>query len=1025
MRKLFKVAGIPAILREKSFSYRKLCLLLVFIAITSLSYSQGIQVSGTVSDENGEPLPGVTVLQKGGNVFATTDSAGSYIIKLPASGELIFSLVGFVRKEVAVSREGILNITLSADVKTLEDVVILGFGQSQKRIAQTGAIASVSGTELKQSPAANVMNALAGRLPGLVSVQRTGEPGKDSPSLFIRGRASLNTASTPLVTIDGVQRDYQAISLLDVNEIENITILKDASATALYGVKGANGVIIVTTRMGKTGKPKINVTVERAHSKAVELPKFLDAYQTVLLYNEAYKNDNPAVAQPYYSAEAVEAFRTGSDPMRYANVDYVDALLKPAQDLRANFNITGGSEMAKYFVNIGYLDQGGIYNAEKNDEYDPNARYKRYNFRSNIDITFDEDFSIGLKLNGSVQNINRPYRSIADIFYTALTISPTVPISYPIGYYAFDGQTASPFWVVNQSGYAQEYNSALSGMLTATRKLDFITEGLSIKGNYSFDGYYNNSLLRNKEVPYARYIGSGDFNDPANYTLLRSHIPLSAPTSSFTQNRNIWMDMSLNYLRRMGNHEVSGLLLANRTQAVAAVAGQSATNAIPYVSQGLVLRAVYNFKDKYFAEFNAGYNGTDNFSPDKRYGFFPAFSAAWLLTKEKFLENTFLDHLKLRVAYGLTGDDQIPGRRWLFYSEYVNSGSYPYGASLQNVTATLEGAMANRNVSWQISAKTNVGLELKVLQNKLGLNIDLFHEYRYNQLIFPNSVPGILGMTGSNLPPINEGKVENKGFEVELTYNNNVGALSYFLNVNTALARNKIIFMDEEPKKYPWLQRTGRPIGQYFGYTAIGFFQNEEDIQNSPTQFGNVVPGDLKYKDLNEDGIIDGNDMGYIGKGNVPELFYGISGGVNWKNFDISFLFQGAGESYRNNTGAGYWEFFNGGKVTEAHLGRWTPETAATATYPTLHSVRNSNNHRESTFYLENVSYVRLKNAEIGYTINKPRITRNLGFNSARIYVNGQNLYTWADTVFDPELTGSTTTYPVLRSFNFGLALNF
>jgi TonB-linked SusC/RagA family outer membrane protein len=1009
---------------QRKFTWLLLLTSLLFIAP---AYAQNISISGKVTDAMGEIIPGVSIKLKGTTIGQVTNSEGNYSLNIPATGgTLVFSSVGFLEQEIQVSKQSVVNVKLVADSKAMDEVVVLGFGQSQKKIAQTGAIASVSGTQLKQSPTANVMNALAGRLPGLVSVQRSGEPGRDDPSLFIRGRASLNTASTPLVTIDGVQRDFKAISLLDVNEIENITILKDASATALYGVKGANGVIIVTTKMGKIGKPQINLTLEKAVSTAVELPNFLDSYQTAQLYNEGYKNDNPNSTQPYYSATALEAFRTGSDPLRYANVDYVKELLKPGLETRANFNITGGGAQARYFVNVGYLDQGGIYNAEKNKDYNPNATYKRYNFRSNVDIDFDENFSIGLKLSGSIQNISRPNGSVANIFITALTVSPTTPIKYPTGYYSYDGQQANPFWFLNESGYVEEYNSALSGMLTATHKLNFITQGLSVKGNYSFDGLYNNSLVRSKEVPYATYKGSGDFNDPANYTYLKTNIPLSAPTGAFSQNRNIWMDASLNYQRKFGNHDVSGLLLANRTQIVNAVVSASATNAIPLVSQGLVMRAVYNYKYKYFVEFNAGYNGTDNFSPNKRYGFFPAVSAAWLLSEEKFLKgNSLIDYLKIRATYGLTGDDQITGRRWLFFSEYANNGSYGYGTTLQNIAAITEGAMANRNVSWQIARKTNLGLELKMFKSKLGLNLDLFHEHRYNQLIMPNTVPGILGVSGNNLPPINEGKVENKGFELELTHNNRIGSLSYFLNVNASFARNKILFMDEAPKQYQWLQTTGRPIGQYYGYTAIGFFRSVEEINNSPTQFGTVIPGDLKYKDLNSDGVIDGNDMGYIGGSNVPEVYYGLSGGINWKNLDVSFLLQGAANSFRNNAGIGYWEFFNGGKVTEAHLGRWTPETAETATYPAMHSVRNSNNHRQSTFFLEDVSYVRLKNFEIGYTFKDVKLTKTRGFSSVRVYANGQNLYTWSDSVFDPELTGATNTYPTMRTFNFGTAVSF
>lgn len=1021
--------------REFSFFVIKLCLLFPFCCTTMLVLGSNTliyelqqnktgYVSGVVLDENREPVIGASVIVKGGSNGTITDIDGKFSLNVKAGDVLVISFLGYSTQEIVAVTGEQYTIRLESDTKALEEVVVLGFGQTQKKIAQTGSIATVSSIELKQSPTANVMNALAGRLPGLVTMQRTGAPGQDAPTLYVRGRASLNTSSTPLVTIDGVQREYEAISLLDVNEIENITILKDASATALYGVKGANGVIIVTTKKGTAGKPKINISQETAFSNVVALPKFLDSYNTAILYNEAYKNDNPNATTVPYDEVALEAFRTGSDPLRYANVDYIDELLKTGVETRTNFSISGGDKQVKYFVNVGALNQGGNYNAEKNDLYDANARYKRYNFRSNIDVDFNEQFSIGLKLNGAIQDISRPNATVQNIFITALTVSPTTPIKYPTGYYSYDGQQANPFWFLNTSGYAEEYNSALSGMLTASHKLDFITKGLSIKGNYSFDGKYNSTLVRSMEVPYATYKGYGDYNDPENYTYLKTNIPLSAPKPTFSQIRSIWMDFSLNYQRTFGDHDVSALLLANRTQRV--LTSQSttdATNTIPFVSQGLVMRAVYSYKYKYFTEFNAGYNGTDNFSPDNRYGFFPALSLGWAISEENFLKDvSFLDLLKLRASYGLTGDDQITGRRWLFYSEYLQSGSYLYGATLQSTAAIIEGAMANRDVSWQKSQKSNLGLELKLFNSRIGLTADVFYEYRYDQLIASGTVPGIIGVDQANLPMLNSGKVENKGFEIELTHNNNIGKVNYFLNANFSFARNKIIYMDETPPAHEWLAKTGRSIGQQYGYTWIGFFEDEDDIANSPTQFGNVIPGDLKYADLNVDGVIDENDMGAIGGSTVPEIYYGFSGGFNWNNFDISFLFQGAANGYRNNAGVGYWEFFNGGKVTEAHLGRWTPETASTATYPALHSVRNSNNHKQSTFYQEKTDYLRLKNIEIGYTFRKVNF---IGISSIRLYGNGQNLYTWSNTVFDPELTGETYAYPIMRVFNVGLNVAF
>ncbi len=983
-------------------------------------------ISGTVIDSvSSLPISNVTVSVQGSPIATKTDENGRYSISAPPQAVLLFSSVGYKGQSIAVEGEAVIDVIMIATYEGLEEVVVLGFGQTQKKIAQTGSVASISSKELRQSPVANITNALAGRLPGLVTLQRGGEPGSDSPLLYIRGTATFNN-SNPLVTIDGVQKDYESIRLLDPNEIENITILKDASATALYGVKGANGVIIVTTKRGELGVPKINVSVESAVQDLVRIPEFLDAYSNAVLANEAYRNDFPESTVPLYSDEALEAFRTGSDPLRYPNVDWLGELTKLGVQNKGNFNISGGSKLAKYFVNIGYVDQGGTYRATKNEEYDPNARFQRYNFRSNVDIDFNDDFAVGLSLFGAIEDKTRPRFTQADIFWTGISVPPdATAIKYPLGYYGVgkNGEN-NVFWLLNENGYVQEFNSSLSGMLSVSRKLNFITEGLTLKGNYSFDGYFNNNLSRTEASLRLQYKGAGDFDDIDSYNIIGEDIPLSAPSSSFRQNRDVWMDVSLNYQKTMGGHSISALLLANRTQKVLG-------NQVPFVSQGLVSRLVYDYRSRYFAEINAGYNGTDNFAKRRRYGFFPAVSAGWVLSNESFLANQrTVNHLKLRGSYGLTGNDQLGARRWLFISEYVAGGGYPYGSSLAWLPGIQEGAMANEDISWEMSRKANLGLEVQFFNNLVGLNVDVFKEHRYDILITRNSIPGIIGMPSNLLPPANMGKVDNKGFEVEVTHKHNLNwgsGVSYFLNGNASFSRNKIVFMDEPLQPYPWQQRTGLAIGQLYGLKNIGFFESVEDISNSPTHFGRVMPGDLKYADLNDDGVIDDTDLAPIGRSVVPEIFFGISGGLSYKGLDISFLLQGAGNSYRQIVGPGFYEFFQGGKTNSWHLGRWTPETAATATYPRLHYGGSLNNHRNSTFSMENTSYMRLKNVEIGYTFKDVSFFRTNGFDNLRVYATGMNLYTWSKVrQFDPEnYNGYGAVYPPMRIFNFGLAVNF
>lgn len=982
---------------------------------------QDVVITGTVRDDLDEPIAGATVMLKGTTTGITTDSLGRFRIAVPEKGGvLVVSMVGFAPQELPVGTQLVVDVKLKAENGSMGEVVVLGFGQKQTKVAQTASISSISSKELKQSPTANLTNALAGRLPGLITLQRSGEPGNDAAQLFIRGRASFN-GTNPLVTIDGIQKDYGAIAQLDVNEIESVTILKDASATALYGVKGANGVIIVTTKRGEAGTPQINMSVESAVQSPVSLPKFLNSYEYATLANEAYRNDNPN-NPPLYGQEALDAYRDGSRPLLYPNVDWFKEIMKPGSQTRANFNLSGGSKVARYFVNVGYVDQGGVYRAAENKLYDPNANFKRYNFRSNVDIDFNKDFTIGLSLYGAIEDKKNPNFSDADIFWTLLQVPPNYgPVKWPNGLYAQGNDVLNPIWLLNESGYAQSFNSSLSGMLTATHKLDFITKGLSIKGNYSFDGYFRNSLTRIARSRTSKY-NIGYFEDPSSYTYFYEDIPLQAPSSSYTQNRDVWMDMSINYQRSFGHHNVTALLLANRTQRVLG-------NQVPFVSQGLVARAVYNYRNKYFAELNGAYNGTDNFAKKNRYGFFPAVSAGYVLSREQFMEAIpAINMLKIRGSYGLVGNDQFAGRRWPFISEYNVSAGYVFGETLSNgIGGISEGAMANPDVTWEIAAKSNIGVELGLWKDLITLKADYFDEKRRDILISRNTVPGVIGASGATLPAVNWGKINNRGFELELGHKNQIGKLTYFVNANITQAKNKIIFMDEAPTAHPWQRLTGRPISQLYGLTSIGFFQSQEDIDNSPTQYGNVIPGDIKYADLNGDGIIDNNDEGIIGRSNSPEMFYGVSGGVTWKGFDVSFLFQGAAGAYRPIQGTGMWEFFQGGKVSDIHLGRWTPETAATATYPALHYGASANNFRFSSFFMDNAGYLRLKNAELGYTFKNVRITKDKGFNSIRVYANGINLLTWTKArLLDPEnFSGYGAVYPPTRVINFGLSVRF
>ncbi len=990
--------------------------------------TQNRTVTGKVTDEKKIPLAGVTVAVKGSDAATATDSNGNYSIELKAEQRvLIFSFTGFEVKEVEISSETVVNVVLILKNDVLEKVVVLGFAQTQKKIAVTGSTSSIGTKELLQSPVSNITNALAGRLPGLITIQRSGEPGQDASTLFIRGVSTMNSQA-PLVTIDGVQKNYSAINTLDPNEVENITILKDASATALYGVKGANGVIIITTRRGKIGKPLINVSASTAIQTPANLPEFLDAYQWATLYNEAYLNENPNSTTVPYSAQALEAFRTGSDPYKYPNVNWLDETLKPASQNILNFNISGGVKGVRYFVNVGYTDQDGLFKTEPHDRYDPKFEFRRYNFRSNIDIDFSDDFSIALNLFGGIEDRNKPSQATSTIFSFITATPPTAfPVKFPIGMYAAGTssgipQKVNPLWRINDLGYSEEFNSTLSGMLSARHKLNFITQGLSAKVNFAFDGYFINTLTRTAQTRTAIYKGSGDYKDPNSYTYAQQDIPLAAPAASFTQNRDTWLDISLNYDRSFGTHQVTALLLANRQQQVRG-------GTIPFVSQGLVGRLAYNYKNRLFAEFNAGYSGTDNFAKGQRYGFFPAVSAAWIILKNA----SIVEFLKIRASHGMSGNDQLSGRRWLFVPQYTTGTTYLFGETLTSVPGYQEGPMANEFVTWEKSMRSNIGLELNLFRNSLlTLNTDFFYEKRTDILVTSSQVPGIVGVAPADLPPGNFGSTQNMGFEIELGHQYHVGKVNYFVNGNVSFARNKILEQEEETRLYPNLIRTGHRIGQIFNLEAIGFFRDQNDIANSPVQtFGNVIPGDIKYRDVNQDGKIDVNDETAVGYSQVPEIMYGLSAGLNFKGLDFSFLFQGAANFSIHRQLELAYEFYQFGNVMTEHLGRWTPETAEAATYPILHTGINPNNHRSgagSSFYLKDASYLRLKNIELGYTFSGPRFQNFLRLSSLRLHVNAMNLLTWhsVGSGVDPESpSGRTATYPQVKVFNFGISTKF
>lgn len=985
-------------------------------------------IIGKVTDSEGKELSGVSVTVKSTGKGTSTDAKGEFTIDANQGDTLEFSIIGYKSLSVTVGSSIAMAVKLELDVTGLADVVVVGYGK-QKKVSVVGSIATVQTKELKQSPSANLSNALVGRLPGLIAQQGSGEPGFDESTLYIRGVNSFSGSNSPLILVDGIQRSF---SNLDANEVESVSILKDASATAVYGVAGANGVILVTTKRGKEGAAQVSFSAETSVQTPTRLPKFLDSYNYATLLNEAYQNEGQS-PNYIFSQDDIQKYQDGSDPYGHPNTDFLAQLLrKYSGKTTYNLNISGGNKVTKYFINAGYLDQGGVYKDFDNDDYDANARYKRYNFRSNIDVNLTKDMTVELDLAGRIEHRHFPGTSAATIFGSIYRHPPTsYPLFTPDG--KFGGSSAfsdNPAGLISRTGYTDGYTSAIQGTFRLSRKLNWITPGLSANISFAFD---NSSIFnRGRTQNFAVYIynpttAAFDKKSGTNDT------PLGDATENTrdTYNQSV-LEASVNYQTNFREHDFTGMILytqriRNIQRGSPALGGQE-TYGKPFVNQGIVGRITWYWHDKYFAEFNGRYDGSENFAKGKQFGFFPSLALGWVISKESFFDNlsSVVSFLKVRGSYGLVGNDGLSGRRFLFQSIYTSVNDvYVVGDNPASVDGLAENAIGNPDVTWENARIANIGFESRFFNNKLTFNFDLFRQQRKDLLITRGTVPGIVGAA---LPAVNLGKTDNKGFEVELEYRDRAGKLGYFVKGNTSFARNKIIYMDEAEPKYEYLRRTGQRINQPFGLVFDGFYADEADIAKSPvSKFGAVIPGDIKYKDINGDAVVDAFDEVPIGHPTIPEWIFGLSAGVNFKGLDLSILFQGSRNSTIYLQQEAAWEFFNAGKVLEAHLGRWTPGTASTATYPVLHTTENTNNHTQSSdFWQKSGNYIRLKNAEIGYTLPKSWVSK-IKIQSARFYFNGLNLVTWDKIkTFDPEVpSGRGWAYPQQKIFNAGINIVF
>jgi TonB-linked SusC/RagA family outer membrane protein len=993
-------------------------------------------ISGTVTDSLGM-LPGVSVKVKGkSGAGGSTDANGKYSVEIPDDeAVLIFSMVGYLTQEIPVKGKAVIDVRLLASSQGLEQVVVVGYG-TQRKTSVTGAIASIQTKEIKQSPAANLAVTLAGRLPGLTSIQRSGEPGRDVTQLFIRGQGTINSQS-PIILVDGVERE---LTYIDPNEVESVTILKDASSTAIFGVRGANGVILVTTRRGTSEIPEINFSAESGTQDFPRFPTLINSYDYATTRNLAQTNDDLG---PAFSDEALEHYRLGDDPLNYPNTNWKKHILKDfSTQQRYNLNVSGAGQSVKYFVNAGFLKQDGMFKTEENLNYDPAFKLNRYNFRSNIDIRINKSLKAIMNLGGYLEKQNMPAGIYSDLSSIA-SVSPALhvlaqlitdqlptipgPLTPDGDIITWEGGFYPPYGQLNRSGYIQQTRNNIMATFGMEQNMDFLLKGLSAKVLMSFDAKTTNNLMASRQ--YLKLVQVIEPTAEGGSNIFYKNMGDSKNTPLTLSGSKIFSTLSnvqgyLNYAGNFGKHNFTSLVLYQQQQNLI-------DDQLPYNLRGLAGRFAYGYDSRYFMEFNAGYNGSEQFQKGRRFGFFPAISGAWVVSNESFFQNKdIVNALKIRGSYGKVGNDRIGSRRFLYLDDVqVNEGGYTSSLGLgQYVSTSL---LKNSELQWEVSKKLNLGLEATFLKS-FDLVLDVFTERRDNILRTRGTVPIVNGLPISVLPPVNIGVVENKGFELELNYRKNFSKdLNILTKVNLNYATNKQLEADEPMlnEKYAYKYReTNYRIGQRFGYIVDRYFENIDDINNSPIQ--NVGghasrPGDFKYVDVNQDGVVDEKDISPIGFSNIPEYQFGFAANINYKNWDLSFLFQGVTNvsNYYNS-----WGTFAVAYYRERHTKSWTEERFANGEeilYPRLTTETNPN-EIPNTFFTLDASYIRLKNLELGYVL-PTRISKKIGSNRIRLYGNGLNLFTWDNLPtkdFDPELS-SNLTYPIVRVFNFGVNFSF
>ncbi len=1041
-------------------------LLMVVGTGTALAQTSGRTITGKVLDENNQPMPGVTIIVDGTTNGTMTGSDGTFTLGgVPSGATVIVSCIGYTDQVLPEGKSNYV-VSLVPDSEMLEETVVVAFGQ-QKKLSVTGAISTVASADLRKTTSTRLDNALAGRVTGLTSMQSGGgQPGVDGATMYLRGAATTNGKS-PLILVDGVERDN--IRTIDMNEVESISVLKDASATALYGVQGANGVILIQTRKGQKGKAQLNISVDQSWTSFTKEPSRLHSWEYCELRNEALMNDRQA---PEFSEETIAKFRNpllGLDPSSpdydnqvairkavYCDNDYYRMYLKSnTPQTRANANISGGTDFVNYFVNVGYIHQGGNLNTESPDYlgYDPQCYMNRLSLRSNLDFHITKNLTASLNIASYAENVNMPavgdlYRGdqswmITDIIYQSQTILPISPgpVTDPrfggvsdgvVGYNYLD---RSAYEIINRRGFHTNKRKNLNTQFSVNWDLgELVTKGLSVNGMAAYDTY-NIGVLEGRKKERVYNVRVDYDSETLSYSSSNGDKiePLTMTSSRFS-NYQIYVQGSINYARTFGKHNVTAMATAYRRF----WEGTSAD--IPYNVLGTAARATYSFDDRYLVEGNLGYNGSEQFAPSKRFGLFPSGSIGWIASNESFLKgNKYLTWLKFRASYGLVGNDSMGGLRFLYQDDNkIQSGN----GFVQGLGGKIvkEGLIGNKSITWELSKKMNLGVEIGLFKD-FRINVDYFTEKRDQILLKRRTVPSFQGVSSDYIPRVNMGKVDNHGVDVEVSYSHTFNRdfsissrVNFGFNDNTAIELDEPMRSEEYAYQY---HEEGFRLGQEFGYLidwdspGNGYFTSQDEIDSYyPYGFGGKPRvGDFVYKDVNGDGVIDQKDLSPIGYSTtVPGLNYGISLGLNFKGIDFNVLFSGLGRYSKYYSGQGVVEWTKQGTYFDWTRNGWTEErykNGEKITYPAI-STTKTVSHTENDFFIQNRSFLRLKNIELGYTLPE-RFLSKVGVKALRVYVSGQNLFVWDNlriTHIDPEQNNSYG-YPITKNVTLGLNINF